>query len=241
MRQNNRQMNEIRPVIFERDFTEHALGSVLVSCGGTKVLCTASIENRVPHFMRDSGEGWLTAEYSLLPSSTHTRCKREVANGKPSGRTSEIQRLIGRSLRSIVDLSKLGERTIFIDTDVLQADGGTRTTAITGAMLALSDAIHKLMSDGTLVENPIKELLAAVSVGVIDTTPCLDLSYEEDSRAEVDMNVVMTETGRFVEIQGTAELQPFSREELDQLLDLASSGVSSLITQIKELELAYSK
>ena len=240
MRADGRQYDELRNISFQRDYTEYALGSVLVSFGRTKVLCTASIEEKVPHFMRDSGEGWLTAEYSLLPSSTHTRCRREISSGKLSGRTSEIQRLIGRALRSVIDFSILGERTIYIDADVLQADGGTRTAAITGGMLAVSDAVQKLLNNGTLKQNPIKELLAAVSVGIVDGNVSLDLCYEEDFKAEVDMNVVVTKSGRFVEVQGTAEMEAFTRDELNQMLDYSSKGCQELIEQIHTLELTTS-
>jgi len=204
-----------------------------MSYGHTKVLCTACITEGVPRFLKDSGKGWLTAEYSLLPSSTHTRSEREASKGKQSGRTQEIQRLIGRSFRSILDLSALGEKTIQLDADVIQADGGTRTAAITGCMVALSDGISALMKTGQLSKNPIQEWVAAVSVGYVKGEPVIDLSYEQDSQADVDMNVVMTESGKFIEIQGTAEKNPFSHENLTTLLDLAHKGIQTIFSQIK--------
>ena len=228
-----RQTGQLRPISFERNFTKHAAGSVLICFGDTKVLCTASIEEKVPRFLKDQGVGWVTAEYSMLPSSTHTRISREVSRGKPSGRTSEIQRLIGRALRSIIDFEVLGERTIYIDADVIQADGGTRTAAITGGMLALSDAIEKLLKEGIIKQNPIKEWLAAVSVGKKEGQLITDLCYEEDSTADLDMNVVMTESGKIVEIQGTAEKETFTREDLNGLLDMSHSAVTSLIGLMK--------
>ena len=224
-----RAANALRPVTLQRHYTRHAEGSVLVCFGDTKVLCTASVDEKVPPFKRGSGEGWLTAEYGMLPRSTHTRSDREAARGKQSGRTQEIQRLIGRSMRSVFDLSALGERTIHLDCDVLQADGGTRTAAITGAFVAAHDAITWLMAQGKVAASPIRDFVAAVSVGVVDGTPLLDLEYTEDSRCDTDMNVVMTASGGFVEVQGTAEGAPFTRAEMDQLLALADKGIRELI------------
>jgi len=229
----NRQALQMRPVTLERNYTRYAQGSVLISVGHTKVLCTASIEDRVPHFLKGSGQGWLSAEYSLLPSATHTRNQREVTKGKASGRTSEIQRLVGRSLRNAIDLGKLGERSIMIDTDVIQADGGTRTAAITGGMVALHDAVKSLMSQGLMTVNPLTDFIAAVSVGVVGGKVLCDLCYEEDSQAEVDMNIVMTETGKFVEIQGTSEKAAFSHGQLDMMLDSSANAIKQLILQIK--------
>lgn len=223
----------IRPLSFQRNFTRYAPGSVLIAYGHTKVLCTACITEGVPRFLKDSGKGWLTAEYSMLPSSTHTRSDREASKGKQSGRTQEIQRLIGRSFRSILDLSILGEKTIQLDADVIQADGGTRTAAITGCMMALSDGVLALMKTGQLSKNPIKEWVAAVSVGYVKGEPAIDLSYEQDSQADVDMNVVMTESGKFIEIQGTAEKNPFSHDNLISLLNLAQKGIQHIFSQIK--------
>jgi ribonuclease PH len=219
----------MRPASFERDFTVFAPGSVLVSMGRTRVLCTASVEERVPPWMRGSGKGWVTAEYSLLPGSTGERVTREAAKGKQSGRTQEIQRLIGRSLRSVCDMVALGELQVTVDCDVLQADGGTRTASICGGYVALHDAFTRLVQKGTVRAHPLTEAVAAVSVGVVDGTCMLDLPYEEDSRAEVDMNVVMTSTGRFVEVQGTAEGLPFTRGELDEMLGLAEHGIAQLL------------
>ncbi len=233
MRPDKRDNKTHRPIKITRQFTKYALGSVLVEYGETKVLCTASIEDKVPPFLRDKGEGWLTAEYSMLPSATHTRSRREVSKGKPSGRTSEIQRLIGRSLRAILDFSALGERTIYIDADVIQADGGTRTAAITGGMVALNDAISQLMSDRQLDKNPIKEWVAAVSVGKYQGEIITDLNYIEDSNAALDMNLVMTESGQFVEVQGTAEASPISKEELDELLEHGTHAIASIIQLVK--------
>ncbi len=223
-----RQPDELRPISFQRDFTEMAAGSVLVSFGRTKVLCTASIDENVPRWMKGKGEGWVTAEYSMLPGSTDDRVRREVKEGRPSGRTQEIQRLIGRSLRSVCDMAKLGERQVIVDCDVLQADGGTRTASICGGYVALHDALSRVVQRGGIAEHPLIEACAAISVGIIDGTPMLDLPYVEDSRAETDMNVVMTESGRFIEVQGTAEGAPFSREELDRLLDLAQGGIATI-------------
>ena len=219
----------LRPVRFHRDFTRHAEGSVLVEMGFTRVLCTASVEEKVPAFLKGGGKGWVTAEYGMLPRATHTRGNREAASGKQSGRTQEIQRLIGRSLRSVTRLEALGERQVTIDCDVLQADGGTRCASITGAMVALADAFAWLRSQGKISVDPIRDFVAAVSVGMVNGQPVLDLDYAEDSGCDTDMNVVMTGAGRFVEIQGTAEKDPFSREQLAQLLDLASAGIAELV------------
>ena len=223
----------LRPVRLTRNFTIHAEGSVLVEFGATRVLCTASVEDRVPPFRKGSGEGWVTAEYGMLPRATHTRSDREAARGKQSGRTQEIQRLIGRSLRAVFDLAKLGERTITLDCDVLQADGGTRTAAITGACLAAHDAIAKLLAGGQLAASPLTGFVAAVSVGIVEGTPPLDLEYVEDSACDTDMNVVMTGAGHFIEVQGTAEGAPFSRTEMNRLLDLADGGIRQLIAAQK--------
>jgi ribonuclease PH len=228
MRPSQRAANQLRTIKITPHFTVHAEGSVLIECGNTRVLCTASVENGVPNHKKGSGEGWVTAEYGMLPRSTHTRSRREAASGKQSGRTQEIQRLIGRSLRAIIDLKKLGERQITLDCDVLQADGGTRCASITGAYVALAIACNKLVKAGTIVETPLTDSVAAVSVGVYENTPVLDLDYDEDSNCETDMNVVMTGSGGFVEVQGTAEGKPFSREEMDALLALASDGLKSL-------------
>jgi len=217
-------------VHFERGFQRHAEGSVLITCGATRVLCSASIEERVPPFLKGKGQGWVTAEYGMLPRSTHTRNPREAARGRQGGRTLEIQRLIGRSLRAVLDLSALGERTVTVDCDVLEADGGTRTAAITGAYVALADALQSLRRRKVLRADPLHGQIAAVSVGVYRGAPVLDLDYAEDSEAETDMNVVMNEAGAFVEIQGTAEGHAFRRSELDQLLDLAGSGIATLLS-----------
>jgi len=227
-RADGRKDNELRPVSFHRNFTLYAEGSVLVSFGNTKVLCNASVENRVPPFMRGQGRGWVTAEYSMLPRATHSRSSREAARGKLGGRTMEIQRLIGRALRGIVDLDALGERSILIDCDVLQADGGTRTASITGAYVALVDAINKLIERGELTASPIREGISAVSVGIVDGRAVLDLPYEEDCRAETDMNFVVTESGLFIEVQGTAEAKPFSADDLNAMQQLALQGCSHL-------------
>ena len=221
--------SDLRPITFERDFTEFAAGSVLVSFGMTKVLCTASIDEDVPRWMRGTGKGWVTAEYSLLPGSTAERVDREAAKGKQSGRTQEIQRLIGRSLRSVTDMTAMPDTQIVVDCDVLQADGGTRTAAICGGYVALHDALTRLMMVGKLRTHPLVEACAAISVGIVDAVPMLDLAYVEDSKAEVDMNVVMTESGKYVEVQGTAEGAAFSRSELDSLLQLASDGIASIL------------
>ena len=222
-----------REIGIERQFTKYAPGSVLISYGDTKVLVTATIEESVPRFLKDQGRGWITAEYSMLPASSDSRIRREVSKGKPSGRTSEIQRLIGRSLRAIIDFEKLGERTIYIDADVLQADGGTRTASITGGMVALNDAIQSLISSGMIEENPIKEWVAAISVGKCNGEFVTDLCYEEDSNADLDMNIVMTDSGRFVEVQGTAEKDPFTREDLDVLLDKSKEAIDYIFSVIK--------
>ena len=227
-RPSGRAPDEMRRVSFERGFTRHAEGSVLVSFGDTRVLCTASVEDGVPGFLRGQGQGWVTAEYGMLPRATHTRSSREAARGKQTGRTQEIQRLIGRALRAIVDLKSLGERTITLDCDVLQADGGTRTASITGAFVALSDAIDALIKKRALQNNPLHGQVAAVSVGIFNGVPVLDLDYAEDSNAETDMNVVMNSGGGFIEVQGTAEGHAFRRNELDELLNLAAKGIEGL-------------
>jgi ribonuclease PH len=228
-----RTADALRPVQILRRYTMHAEGSVLVAFGNTKVLCTASVEERVPPHKRGSGEGWVTAEYGMLPRSTHTRSDREAARGKQSGRTQEIQRLIGRSMRTVFDLSALGERTIHLDCDVLQADGGTRTAAITGAYVAAVDAVNWLLADGRIAASPIRDAVAAVSVGIVQGTPLLDLEYVEDAGCDTDMNVVMTGSGGFVEVQGTAEGAPFSRAEMDALLALAGRGIAELVAAQK--------
>jgi ribonuclease PH len=228
-RADGRAIDELRPAEFVRDFTVFAPGSVLVSMGRTRVLCTASVEDRVPPWMRGGGKGWVTAEYSLLPGSTGERVTREATRGRQSGRTQEIQRLIGRSLRSVCDMTALGELQITVDCDVLQADGGTRTASICGSYVALHDAMTRLVQSGMVRTHPLGEAVAAVSVGVVDGVCMLDLPYEEDSRAEVDMNVVMTSSGRFIEVQGTAEGMPFTKGELDELLSLAEHGIAELL------------
>ncbi len=232
-RLNGRRSDELRPVRIQRRYTKHAEGSVLVQFGDTHVLCNASVEERVPPFLKDSGRGWVTAEYGMLPRSTNTRTEREAARGKQSGRTQEIQRLIGRSLRAVVDLSSLGQRTVHVDCDVLQADGGTRTASITGAFVALHDDFSFLLEKKLIFSNPIREHVAAVSVGMADGTPLLDLDYREDSSCGCDMNVVMTGAGSYVEVQGTAEGEAFSRAELDRLLELAARGIAELVRQQK--------
>jgi len=228
-RTDGRQPNEKRETIIIRDFIKHAEGSVLIACGDTKVICNASVEDKVPPFLKGQGKGWVTAEYSMIPRSTGTRMVREASRGKLGGRTYEIQRLIGRSLRSVVDMKALGERSVLIDCDVIQADGGTRTASITGAFVAMAMAMQWMKEKGMIEALPIKDFLAAVSVGVVKGTPCLDLNYEEDSSADVDMNIVMTGQGKFVEIQGTAEQEPFSREEMETLIGLGREGIDSLI------------
>jgi len=224
-----RAANALRPLRLTRGYTVHAEGSVLIECGATRVLCNASVLDKVPPHKKGSGEGWVTAEYGMLPRATHTRGDREAARGKQSGRTQEIQRLIGRALRSVFDLQALGERTLHLDCDVIQADGGTRTAAISGAFVAAQDAVNMLLASGKLTTSPIREAVAAVSVGIVQGTPLLDLDYIEDSACDTDMNVVMTASGRLVEVQGTAEGAPFSRAELNRLLDLAERGVAQLI------------
>ena len=231
-RSEGRAQAALRTIRITRGFTRHAEGSVLIECGDTRVLCTASVEEKVPGFLRGAGQGWLTAEYGMLPRATHTRGDREAARGKQSGRTQEIQRLIGRSLRSVFDLEALGERTITLDCDVLQADGGTRCASITGAFVAACDAVASLMHKGSIARSPVRDLVAAVSVGMVRGRAVLDLDYAEDSGCDTDLNVVMTGSGGFVEVQGTAEGSPFSRAEFDTLLGLASGGIEELVTYI---------
>jgi len=229
MRPSQRAVNQLRAIKITRHYTKHAEGSVLIECGDTKVICTASVEERVPPFKKGSGEGWVTAEYGMLPRSTGSRMGREAARGKQSGRTQEIQRLIGRSLRAVVDLAKLGERTIQIDCDVIQADGGTRTASITGAFVALHDAVSGLLQKELIKETPLRDFVAAISVGIYQGEPVLDLDYLEDSACDTDMNVVMLGSGHFVEVQGTAEGHAFTRAEMDELLELASNGIADLV------------
>src|SRR5262245_46882401 len=237
MRPSGRAPDELRPVRITRRYTRHAEGSVLVEFGETRVLCTASVEDGVPAFLRGSGQGWITAEYGMLPRSTHTRTAREAARGKQSGRTPEIQRLIGRALRAVTDLRALGDRTVTLDCDVLQADGGTRTAAITGGYVALADAIEALVARRVIPSSPIHAQVAAVSVGICEGVPVLDLDYAEDSEAETDMNVVMNNGGAFIEIQGTAEGHAFRRHELDELLNLAAQGIGELLAlQLQALD-----
>ncbi len=233
-RPSGRAADALRPVSITRGFTKHAEGSVLVCFGDTRVVCTASVEDKVPGFLKGKGQGWLTAEYGMLPRATHTRSDREAAKGKQSGRTQEIQRLIGRSLRAVVDLDALGERTIVIDCDVLQADGGTRTASITGAFVAVHDAIDRLRASGALAVQPIRDHVAAISVGIWQGQPVLDLDYIEDSGCETDMNIVMTGAGGFVEVQGTAEGAPFSAQQLDRLVALAAGGIRNLVALQKQ-------
>jgi len=233
-RVDGRSNDQIRTTKLERDYTKYAEGSVLVSTGDTKVICTASVEDSVPYFLRGKNKGWLTAEYSLLPRSTQTRTIREAAKGKRSGRTREIQRLIGRSLRAIIDLEMIGERTIWIDCDVIQADGGTRTASITGAYVALYDAVQYMLEENMVKESPLKGFAAATSVGIVDGEYLLDLCYEEDVNAQVDMNIVMDEEGQIIEVQGTAEKDPFTREEMDKFMDLAEKGINDLIEEQKK-------
>ncbi|MBE0425123.1 MAG: ribonuclease PH [Nitrospirae bacterium] len=235
MRPDGRKNNEIRDIKITRNFIRTAEGSVLISMGNTRVVCTATIEEKVPPFLKDQKKGWVTAEYSMLPRATKMRTMRESTAGRISGRTHEIQRLIGRALRSVVDLSVIGERTIWVDCDVLEADGGTRTAAITGAFICLSDALKYALRNGLIEKTPVKDYLAAVSVGVVNGEPVIDLCYLEDSIAEVDMNIVMTGSGKFVEIQGTAEGKPFSKNVLDNLISLAEDGINSLIDIQKKL------
>lgn len=234
MRNDDRKPDQIRPVIMTRHYTKHADGSVLIACGDTKVICTASINEQVPPFLKDKGQGWLTAEYGMLPCSTNERMQREAARGKQSGRTMEIQRLIGRALRAVVDLKKLGERTIQIDCDVIQADGGTRTASITGAFVALHDAVQKLLNQQIIEATPILDHVAAISAGVYQGVPVLDLNYQEDSSCDTDMNVVMTGDMGLVEVQGTAEGLAFSRQELDAMLDMSQRGIQALVALQKE-------
>jgi ribonuclease PH len=228
-RSSGRSLDEMRAVEIKKDFTKHAEGSVLIQMGNTHVICNASVEQKVPPFLRDKKQGWVTAEYSMLPRSTNTRMTRESSKGKVSGRTQEIQRLIGRSLRSVVDMDKLGERTIWIDCDVIQADGGTRCASITGAFIAMGLAVKKLQENKVIESNPIKDYVAAISVGIVKNEHCLDLEYEEDSNAAVDMNVVKTGAGNYVEVQGTAEQDPFSDDDMAKMLKLADDGIKSLI------------
>jgi ribonuclease PH len=228
-RPSGRAVDQLRDILLTRQYTKHAEGSVLIECGDTKVICTASIEDKVPGFLKGKGQGWLTAEYGMLPRSTHTRMDREAARGKQSGRTQEIQRLIGRSLRAAFDLEAFGERTLHLDCDVIQADGGTRTASITGAMVAAYDAFSKLQQRGMIDAVPVKSFVAAISVGVYQGVPVLDLDYVEDSGCDTDMNVVMTEAGHFIEVQGTAEGAAFDRAGMNRLLDLAQSGIADLI------------
>ncbi len=231
MRPSQRQPDQLRAVRITRNFTRHAEGSVLIEMGDTRVLCTASVEESLPPFLRGKGQGWVTAEYGMLPRSTHTRSAREAAKGKQTGRTQEIQRLIGRSLRAVTDLKALGERQITLDCDVLQADGGTRCASITGAWIALYEACEKLVQAGKLAANPVKDHVAAVSVGIYNASPVLDLDYPEDSNCDTDMNVIMTGNGGIVEVQGTAEGEPFSREQMNVLMDLAQMGIRQLVAE----------
>lgn len=235
MRPDGRRADEMRPVTITRDFLRHAEGSVLIAVGETKVICTASVEEKVPQFLRETGQGWVTAEYGMLPRSTKTRTPRETSAGRPSGRTFEIQRLVGRSLRGVTDLAALGERTIWIDCDVVQADGGTRTAAITGAFIALADAMHTLRENGRIASLPLKDFVAATSIGVVEGAVMLDLCYAEDAIADVDMNVVMTGAGKYIEIQGTAEESPFDRSQLESMLQVAATGVRELIAIQRKL------
>jgi ribonuclease PH len=235
VRVDGRDHDQLRPITFERDFTDAAAGSVLVAFGRTRVLCTASVDDDVPRWMKGRGQGWVTAEYSMLPGSSTDRIRREVKDGKPSGRTQEIQRLIGRSLRSVCDMTLLGERSVTVDCDVLQADGGTRTASICGGYVALHDALTRVQRTGAVRVHPLTQACAAISVGIVGGTPMLDLAYTEDSTAEVDMNVVMTSGGELVEIQGTAEGAPFGREALDELVDLAEAGIAEIVEHQRSL------
>ncbi|MCX8575297.1 MULTISPECIES: ribonuclease PH [unclassified Gilliamella] len=229
MRPSGRSAEQVRPIKITRHYTKHAEGSVLVEFGETKVLCNATVDESVPRFLKGQNQGWVTAEYGMLPRATNSRTQREATKGKQTGRTMEIQRLIARSLRAMIDLKLLGEYTITLDCDVIQADGGTRTASITGACVALNDAINKMIAEGKVKQNPIKSLVAAVSVGIVDGQPVCDLEYIEDSNAETDMNVVMTDDGRIIEVQGTAEGEPFSHDELLKLLELAKNGIATII------------
>ena len=235
LRSDTRRAEDIRPVKITRSFTKYAEGSVLFEMGETKVICTASVEEKVPPFLRDKGQGWVTAEYGMLPRSTHDRTQREASRGKQGGRTLEIQRLVGRALRAVTDMKKLGERTIWIDCDVIQADGGTRTASITGSFIALADAISTVKQKGLIQHQPLKDYLAAISVGKVKGDILLDLAYDEDSIAEVDMNLVMTGNGRLVEIQGTAESEPFEKKDLDEFLSFGWNGIQTLIKLQKDL------
>lgn len=235
MRADGRMPDELREIKITRKYNKYAEGSVLIEAGNTRIICTATVEDGVPSFMKGQGKGWVTAEYGMLPRSTSDRMKREVVSGKPGGRTVEIQRLIGRSLRAVIDTKKLGEYTIKIDCDVIQADGGTRTNAISGAFVALYDAVQWMLANGKIKQNPIKEFCAAISVGITDEKNCLDLVYTEDSSAEVDMNVIMTESGRFIEIQGTAEGEPFSYAQMNELLALAKKGIDQIVSIQKDV------
>jgi ribonuclease PH len=234
MRPSRRNPDELRTIVIERGYTRHAEGSVLISFGDTRVICTASVEEGVPGFLKGRGQGWITAEYGMLPRSTHTRTDREAARGRQSGRTQEIQRLIGRSLRAVIDLHALGERTLKLDCDVIQADGGTRTASVTGAFVALHDALAKLRERGALTASPVRDFVAAVSVGIYEGVPVLDLDYAEDSHCDTDMNVVMTGSGGFVEVQGTAEGSPFSPAQMQALIALAWQGIERLVARQKE-------
>ena len=234
MRHSGRQNNELRPITIEKDFIENADSSVLISFGKTKVICTATIEESVPRFLKDTGSGWVTAEYSMLPACANERIRREVTKGKQSGRTMEIQRLIGRSLRAVIDLKALGERSILIDCDVIQADGGTRTTSITGGMIVLYDAVQSLISQGKLRETPIRNFVSAISIGLVGDDILLDLDYVEDSSADVDLNLVMTDDGRFIEIQGTAEQTPFSSDHLASFIEVGTNGINTIIDTVKQ-------
>ena len=235
MRTDGRKERELRPIVITPSYIKSADGSVLIEVGDTRVICTAKLEDKVPPFLRNSGKGWITAEYGMLPSSSQVRISREAARGRIGGRTHEIQRLIGRSLRTIADLKSLGERTIWIDCDVIQADGGTRTASITGAYVALVEAARQLIKQGVVQKNPIKDSVAAVSVGIVNGKPLLDLNYEEDSRAEVDMNFVMTGSGKFVEVQGTAESAPFTKKGLDRMAEIAQQGIRELLKVQKKV------
>lgn len=235
MRNDGRMPNAIRKVAITKDYIKHAEGSVLIEMGNTRVICTATIENRVPAFLQDTGQGWVTAEYSMLPRSTMVRTVRESSTGRKGGRTHEIQRLIGRSMRVVTDLKEFGKRTILLDCDVIEADGGTRTASITGAFIALTEAFHTLKAKGEIGKVPILDYVAAISVGMVDGQMLLDLNYEEDSKAEVDMNFVMTGSGLFVEIQGTAEKKAFSKEQIDKMTELASKGIEELIAKQREM------
>ncbi|MDP2913524.1 MAG: ribonuclease PH [Candidatus Omnitrophota bacterium] len=234
MRRDGRKHNELRKIKITRDYIKYAEGSCLIEFGDTKVIATATVENVVPPFLRGKGAGWVTAEYGMIPRSCKTRVQREAARGKQGGRTYEIQRLIGRSMRSVVDMAKIGERTIWMDCDVVQADGGTRCASITGSFIAMAFALDKMRKDGIIGEIPVSDYVAAVSVGIVDTKPALDLDYDEDSKAGVDMNVIMTGGGKFIEVQGTAEKEPFSKVEMDTLLALAKNGISELVGMEKK-------